>query len=343
MVRSTAGTARRLFAAFALLVSVFAAASWSTLAHFGEIDDGLVTMRRQEEGMRLALELASAVRDQYAHQAHTIILGNDTHLGFYTAAEQRVGELTRRVGALTVGERERLCLADVERATGVLDRIFRARIVPAVLRRDTAEIQAAHAAAQVEVSEIQDRVDCLVSRFEADIAAFQGRVAAAQRLALRWTVFFTLFAPLLAASVGAYVHRSVAVPVARLHEGAARIAAGDLDARIEVATPDEFGALARQFNAMTASLREHQSQLVQSEKLAGIGRLAAGVAHEINNPLAVILGYARLLQRKAEGSVADDLRVIEDEAVRGKQIVDGLLDLSRPLASAPEPLELGSL
>jgi signal transduction histidine kinase len=342
-VRSTAGTARRLFAAFALLVSVFAAASWSTLAHFGEIDDGLVTMRRQEEGMRLALELASAVRDQYAHQAHTIILGNDTHLGFYTAAERRVGELTRRVGALTVGERERQCLADVERATGVLDRIFRARIVPAVLRRDTAEIQAAHAAAQVEVSEIQDRVDCLVSRFEADIAAFQGRVSAAQRLALRWTVFFTLFAPLLAASVGAYVHRSVAVPVARLHEGAARIAAGDLDARIQIATPDEFGALARQFNAMTASLREHQSQLVQSEKLAGIGRLAAGVAHEINNPLAVILGYARLLQRKAEGSVADDLRVIEDEAVRGKQIVDGLLDLSRPLASAPEPVELGSL
>jgi two-component system NtrC family sensor kinase len=335
--------ARRLFVAFALLVSVFAAASWSTLAHFGEIDAGLAAMRRHEEGMRLSLELASAVRDQYAHQAHTIILGNDTHLGFYTAAAQRVGELTLRVGRLTTGEKERACLADVERATVELDRIFRARIVPAVLRRETAEVQSAHAAAQVEVSEIQERVDCLVARFEEEIAAFQARVAEAQRQALRWTVFFTLFAPLLAASVGAYVHRSVAVPVAKLHEGAARIAAGDLDARIDVTTPDEFGALARQFNAMTGSLREHQGQLVQSEKLAGIGRLAAGVAHEINNPLAVILGYARLLQRKAEGGVADDLRVIEEETVRAKQIVDGLLDLSRPLASAPERVDLRAL
>jgi signal transduction histidine kinase len=342
-LRPTAGTARRLFVAFALLVAVFAAASWSILARFREIDHGLAAMRRQEEGMRLSLELASAVRDQYAHQAHTIILGNDTHLGFYTEAERRVSALAGRVGAHAVDGAERGWVADVERATAELDRIFRARIVPAVLRRDRAEIQAAHAAAQLQVSEIQERVDRLVARFEGDIAAFQGRVGEAQRQALRWTVFFTLFAPLLAASVGAYVHRSVAVPVARLQEGAARIAAGDLDARIEVSTPDEFGALAGQFNAMTASLRAHQRQLVQSEKLAGIGRLAAGVAHEINNPLAVILGYARLLQRKAEGAVADDLKVIEDETVRAKLIVDGLLDLSRPLASAPEAVDLRAL
>jgi signal transduction histidine kinase len=332
-----------LFLAFALLVSVFAAASWSTLAHFGEIDAGIATMRRHEEGMRLALELASAVRDQYAHQAHTIILGNDTHLGFYGEAQRRVEALTRKVGALATGERERGCIADVERATAELDRIFRARIVPAVLRGAQAEVQRAHGAAQVVVTEIQDRVDCLVARFQEDIAAFQGRVAAAQRQALRWTVFFTLFAPLLAASVGAYVHRSVAVPVARLHDGAARIAAGDLDARIDVDSPDEFGALAGQFNAMTASLRQHQERLVQSEKLAGIGRLAAGVAHEINNPLAVILGYVRLLQRRAEGSVAEDLRVIEDETVRAKQIVDGLLDLSRPIAIEPEAVDLRAL
>ncbi|HSM94138.1 MAG TPA: HAMP domain-containing sensor histidine kinase [Anaeromyxobacteraceae bacterium] len=342
-MRPTAGTARRLFIAFALLVTVFAAASWSILARFREIDAGLAAMRRQEEGMRLSLELASAVRDQYAHQAHTIILGNASHLGFYTEAERRVGDLARRVGAHAVDAAERGWVQDVEDATAELDRIFRARIVPAVLRHDTAEIQAAHGAAQLQVTGIQERVDRLVARFEADIAAFQARAGEAQRQALRWTVFFTLFAPLLAAGVGAYVHRSVAVPVARLQEGAARIAAGDLDARIEVSTPDEFGALAGQFNAMTASLREHQRQLVQSEKLAGIGRLAAGVAHEINNPLAVILGYVRLLQRKAEGALAEDLRVIEDETVRAKLIVDGLLDLSRPLASAPEPADLRAI
>jgi signal transduction histidine kinase len=150
-------------------------------------------------------------------------------------------------------------------------------------------------------------------------------------------------APLLAVLVGAYVVRSVAVPVARLHAGAARLAEGDLDTRIEVDAQDEFGALARQFNAMTASLKDHQERLVKHEKLAGIGRLAAGVAHEINNPLAVILGYTRLLRRTAEGGVAEDLQVIEDETLRAKQIVDGLLDLSRPLHGEPEAVDLRAL
>src|SRR5512147_804273 len=97
MTRRPSGTARRLFFAFALLVSVFAAGSTVMLLHVRFVRRGLVEMKDRVEGVRLALELASAVRDQYAHQAHTIILGNDTHLRFYDAAERRVGELTARV------------------------------------------------------------------------------------------------------------------------------------------------------------------------------------------------------------------------------------------------------
>jgi signal transduction histidine kinase len=94
---------------------------------------------------------------------------------------------------------------------------------------------------------------------------------------------------------------------------------------------------------MTASLKDHQAQLVESEKLAGIGRLAAGVAHEINNPLGVILGYARLLRRQATPQAAEDLAVIEEETLRAKAIVDGLLDLSRPLPAGGERVDLRAL
>jgi signal transduction histidine kinase len=94
---------------------------------------------------------------------------------------------------------------------------------------------------------------------------------------------------------------------------------------------------------MTAALADHQRQLVQSEKLAGIGRLAAGVAHEINNPLGVILGYAKLLQRRCDGGMAEDLGVIEEETLRAKEIVDGLLDLSRPLPPGAEDVDLRAL
>jgi signal transduction histidine kinase len=337
------GTAKRLFIAFALLVSTFAIASYLTLAHVGQMHDGLLEMKHYEEGVRVSLELASAVRDQYAHQAHTIILGDDSHLPLYTEAERHVTALTGLVRQHAKRPDELAWVAEIERATDELDRIFRQRIVPAVLRRDAGGVMEEHARAQLVVSLIQDRADRLVDRFEVSIGAFQRDASGFLTSAYRWTIFFVLFAPLLAVAVGAYVLRSVAGPVARLQAGAGRIADGDLETHIDVDEPGEFGALARQFNAMTTALKHHQEKLVQSEKLAGIGRLAAGVAHEINNPLAVILGYARLLGRKADGAAARDLLVIEEETQRAKQIVDGLLDLSRPLSLAIEAVELRAL
>jgi signal transduction histidine kinase len=342
-MRASFGTAGRLFIAFAVLVSTFAIASYLTLLHVRQIHDGLLQMKDHEEGVRLALELSSAVRDQYAHQAHTIILGDDSHLRFYAEAERRVVELTARVRAHARRPDEQAWVADIERATQQLDSIFRTRIVPAVLKRDAGEVQAEHGQAQLVVTLIQERADRLVDRFEASIGDFQRDVTALQTAAFRWTIFFVVLAPLLAVVVGAYVLRSVARPVARLQAGAARLARGDLDTHIDVDAPDEFGALARQFNAMTVALKEHQEKLVQSEKLAGIGRLAAGVAHEINNPLAVILGYARLRRRKSDAETAEDLKIIEDETLRAKLIVEGLLDLSRPISAPPEPVDLRSL
>jgi signal transduction histidine kinase len=147
-------------------------------------------------------------------------------------------------------------------------------------------------------------------------------------------------APILAGVVAFTIGRSIARPLGRLREGASRLAAGDLDARIEIDSPDEFGDLARQWNGMTSALKDHQEKLVETEKLAGIGRLAAGVAHEINNPLGVILGYARLLRKRVDGVAQDDLRVIEEETLRCKEIVEGLLDLSRPLQAARERIDL---
>jgi signal transduction histidine kinase len=341
-MRAPVGTSRRLFIAFALLVSTFAAASYLTLAHVRAIHDGLLQMRQHEEGVRLSLELASAVRDQYAHQAHTIILGDESHMPLYTAARRHVADLTEQVREHVNEPDERAWVDDIEHASERLDRVFRDEIVPAVMHRSP-EVQARHAEAQLLVTLIQDRSDRLVDRFETSIARFQADVADMQTAAMRWTVFFVIGAPLLAVLVGLYVQKSVARPVAKLRDGAERIARGELDARIQVDTADEFGALARQFNAMTRSLEEHQAQLVQHEKLAGIGRLAAGVAHEINNPLAVILGYTRLLGRRADAGTAADLRIIEDETLRAKEIVDGLLELARPLHIEREPVDLRRL
>jgi len=178
---------------------------------------------------------------------------------------------------------------------------------------------------------------------ESSIGRFEDHAAATEHATFRYMLIALIGATLFAIAVALYIGRSIARPIARLEAGAARIAQGDLDTRIDVNTTDEFGRLAAQFNAMTDALRANQEQLVRSEKLATIGRLAAGVAHEISNPLGVIIGYVRLLERKAEGGVADDLKVIADEALRCQEIVDDLLELSRPPREAAVPCPLRDL
>lgn len=334
------GTARRLTLGLGALALVVGLASWVALAGLHSTHLAVARMKEDEEGMRLALELASAVRDQYAHQAHTIIIGNESHMGHYEGAREHVHELTRDLRAHYRGEEESQWMTEIEKAGESLDSLFRESIVPAVLRRDVAIIQSEHDRAQELVSLIQDRANRITEKSEASIRASRAEVLAAEESIHRWVMVLLIGAPILAIAIVLSVGRSIAGPLGRLRAGAMRLASGDLDTRIDVGTDDEFGALARQFNSMTVALKENQERLVQSEKLAGIGRLAAGVAHEINNPLAVILGYARLLGKNARGPLADDVRIIEEEAIRARDIVEGLLDLSRPLSQAREALNL---
>ena len=340
MTTTWSGTSRRLLLGFGAMVAIFGLASFIALSGLQQTQDAVARMKVAEEDVRVALQLASAVRDQYAHQAHTIIIADESHLGFYSEAQRRVLDLTRRLRRSSTSPEALSAVDDIERASGELDAIFRDGIVPAVVRGDRSFVQKEHDRAQLVVTRIQDLAGTLVARSEGSIAAARADVEAVERRTKAWIVALLLGAPLLGGAVSLYIGRSIARPIARLQEGAARLAAGRLDTRIEVDTPDEFGALARQFNAMTASLTEHQDRLVQSEKLAGIGRLAAGVAHEINNPLAVILGYARLLQKRAEGPLLDELRIVEDEAIRARDIVQGMLDLSRPLPAGHDRVDL---
>jgi two-component system, NtrC family, sensor kinase len=157
-------------------------------------------------------------------------------------------------------------------------------------------------------------------------------------------------------SVAFFVHRLVYLPLRDLESGARRLASGNLDESIPVRSGDEFGRLASSFNAMTTALRNSQAQLrewahtleqkvqdrtrelhkaqaetVRSEKLASVGLLAAGIAHEINNPLTGILTFSHLLRQKAQdGSPdAEDLDLVIRETKRCGTIVKRLLDFAR--------------
>ena len=138
-------------------------------------------------------------------------------------------------------------------------------------------------------------------------------------------------------------------PVEALQRAASRLADGDLDVHMVEQGAFELTSLARSFNGMTVALRDQlqrleaqRQTLIQSEKLASVGRLAAGIAHEVGNPLQSIIGFTDML---AEGDLEpatrqDYLQRIEQESQRIHGILKELLDYSRPVEERPEAASL---
>jgi len=120
-------------------------------------------------------------------------------------------------------------------------------------------------------------------------------------------------------------------PVRELVDATKEVAAGNLNYTLGEMGNDELGMLARSFNNMTKKLAEARQQLFQSDKMASLGRLAAGVAHEINNPLTGILTYSSFLLKRTKNlpEFQEDLSVIVRETKRSREIVKGLLDFAR--------------
>src|ERR687895_1708854 len=134
-------------------------------------------------------------------------------------------------------------------------------------------------------------------------------------------------------------------PLEEAVETAESISNGDLTRRIAHGNTEEFRRLAVSFNDMTDRLIAEQELLVRSEKLASVGRFAAGVAHEVGNPLAAINAYAHILRDHAAShpSAAQAVQEIRREVDRIDRIVRGLLDYSRPRKATPYAVDVNDV
>jgi signal transduction histidine kinase len=161
------------------------------------------------------------------------------------------------------------------------------------------------------------------------------------------------------------LYRAVMIPLNALGAATRQLAANRLTARAPTNADEEFAALARDFNRTADELQSlyadlerrvavKSHQLARADRLASVGYLAAGVAHEINNPLAIIAGFAeRSLQRLARPVTTSDadstgrltaaLEAIRDESFRCKQITTRLLELARPSPSTRARVSLAEL
>ena len=138
---------------------------------------------------------------------------------------------------------------------------------------------------------------------------------------------------LIFVAFGAYkIQGLVLDPLETVVETTEAIAEGDLSRRVPRTGPTEFSRLARSINRMTARILEEQAQRTHLEKVASVGRLAAGVAHEIGNPLGAIGGYAHMLRKSSvlDSDALDAVAGIERESARIDRIMRGMLEYARP-------------
>jgi len=145
---------------------------------------------------------------------------------------------------------------------------------------------------------------------------------------------------------GAYQLRQLVTrPLEGAVAAAEAIAAGDLRRRVPDGETQEFAALAASVNRMTDHLLAAQVQRVRDEKLASVGRLAAGIAHEIGNPLGAINGYTHILATRAgdDEAARQAIAGIETESARIDRIVRGLLEYARPRRVTPTRVDVNDV
>jgi two-component system, NtrC family, sensor kinase len=184
------------------------------------------------------------------------------------------------------------------------------------------------------------------------------------------TIYILVFLCVISVVLCIILWNFVSTPVSFLAEGMKRVAGGDLDYHLDIHTKDEMGELAQAFNSMTFDLKKAkdelvewghtlekkvqektqaiqraQAQLIHSEKLASLGRMAAGVAHEINSPLTGIVTFGHLLLKKFPPGTEEyeDVEVIIEQANRCSTIIKGLLGFARASAAEKAPTNINDV
>jgi len=163
----------------------------------------------------------------------------------------------------------------------------------------------------------------------------RARIGRSQKLALNYLLLVSIALILM----GSFLFsRAVTRPIDKLVEATEKISEGRYDYRVEVPGSSELGLLARSFNTMVERIKEQLSQLtraekevIRSEKLASLGRMASGIAHELGNPVSALTGYMDILS-KGKSSDEKEKEIVQGasrEVKRMDQIIRGLLDFAR--------------
>jgi two-component system NtrC family sensor kinase len=185
------------------------------------------------------------------------------------------------------------------------------------------------------------------------VGVLEAKYADVRWKALSVFILITMAGMVFAIGLGYIIADKISRPVQQLTKASIQVSQGNLSPEIGPISNSEIGVLQKTFKQMLASIQERdqrqreesESKLLQSEKQASVGKLAGGVAHEINNPLTGIFTFTHMLLKRKDipEEVRQDLETIAQETERVRKIVKGLLDFSRQTELDREPMDINRL
>jgi two-component system NtrC family sensor kinase len=316
-------------AALQLVAVAFGMVSWQRALDATAREQALADARSAVDALR---EMA---RESYVHEAHTFIEGGAAHLDHLHEVDERLDERLAMVAALPLPTDGAVALAAAQTAVVAARTQFADEVIPRALAGalDRPAAAEAHARAEALAGDVSAAIDAVASAIDGEQSRERVRIADATKRAWQVTALSTLGGVLLALAVARWLEGRVIDPLDHLRAAADRFGAGRADRRVDEQGDDEVAALGRAFNRMTAAVREAQAAQVRGERLQALGELSAAIAHELMNPLTVLLGHPAMN--------TPALAPARAEAEHARRVVHGLLAFARPGEEAPVVVDLG--
>jgi two-component system, NtrC family, sensor kinase len=316
---------RQIALGFGLIAAISIAMCAMLFGIIAEVSGLVAHMRAHESAINNGHALATAVREQYAHQAHTLIEGDDSHLGHYDRWVERVRGIAATLeGVVPNAERSRL--DGVLTLSQQLDELFRSQMLPALKEGDRDALARVHREADQIAQAAARDADAVARAIE--LGMVHAHVSATRSTQLGFAMSALCVLLIVGISVGYTIHlrRAVLKPLAAIADSARRFGGGDFSVRAGAIGQGELRAVASAFDRMLDEISAREQRSLSAERMAAIGQLAAGVAHEINNPIGIIRGYLKTMTPDSAPDVlCEELRILDEEAAACQRITEDLL------------------